>query len=143
MDLLLSNAPASLYRFGPFELRPRDGLLLKEGRCVKLQPKAAHALGLLAGRPRILIARSVLKKALWPGVFVTDNSLVQVIARVRRALDDTARPHRYVRTVSGRGYCFIGEVVASLGPSTEPDRPPVAKLADWLRRVADTLDASL
>jgi TolB-like protein/Flp pilus assembly protein TadD len=59
-----------------------------------------------------------LIETLWPGVFVTDNSLVQCISDIRAALNDEAQA--IVKTVARRGYLFAA-------PVTEVEPPPPAE----------------
>ena len=47
--------------------------------------------------------------AIWPDVFVTDDSITQCVGEIRRALGDVAP--RLLQTLPRRGYRFTGEVV--------------------------------
>jgi hypothetical protein len=46
---------------------------------------------------------------LWPGTFVSEGNLSVLVAELRRALGDTARAPRYLRTVHGYGFAFCAE----------------------------------
>jgi adenylate cyclase len=48
-----------------------------------------------------------LQSAVWPGIVVTDDSLVQCIGEIRKALGDDAR--KLVETVPRRGYRLVPE----------------------------------
>ncbi len=74
--------------------------------------------------PGRLIGKQELAQALWPGIFVTDDSLVQCTVELRRALDDHAQ--KLLKTVPRRGYLFLPPVVKR--PS-EPDQPSSLKMA--------------
>ena len=52
--------------------------------------------------------RDEIHQVIWPGVFVTDDSIAQVVREVRVALNDAAA--RMLRTVPRRGYLFAVEV---------------------------------
>ncbi|WP_352749310.1 winged helix-turn-helix domain-containing protein [Mesorhizobium sp. M0701] len=46
---------------------------------------------MLAARPGEIVSKDALMQAVWPETFVTDDSLTQCIADIRRALGDDAR----------------------------------------------------
>jgi DNA-binding winged helix-turn-helix (wHTH) protein/TolB-like protein/tetratricopeptide (TPR) repeat protein len=72
------------------------------GRRIPLRPQAFAVLRCLAEHPGRLVTKDELMAAVWPGIAVTDDSLVQCIGEVRRAIGDEA--HAVVRTVPRRGY---------------------------------------
>jgi DNA-binding winged helix-turn-helix (wHTH) protein len=59
-------------------------------------------LSVLAARPGEIVSKEALMLAVWPDTFVTDDSLTQCIADIRRALGDEA--HMIVETFPKRGY---------------------------------------
>ena len=70
-----------------------------------------------------LIDRDEIMAAVWPGVFVTDDSIGQCLKDVRRALGDEQQ--RILRTVPRRGYVFTAEV-SRLDPASDL-LPPALK----------------
>jgi len=80
----------SSFRFGEFVLEPERASLSKAGREVKLRPKVFDALRYLIENRGRLVPKEELIHALWPEAFVTDDSLVQCMVELRRALDDLA-----------------------------------------------------
>jgi hypothetical protein len=84
--------------------------LLCRGKEVHLSPKALQLLELLiVERPRAL-AKTEIRDRLWPRTFVSESSLTGLVTTLRRALRDSARDPRYLRTVHGLGYAFCGVV---------------------------------
>lgn len=77
------------------------------GQSVTLRPQSAEILKLLAARPGELVSKDELMQAVWADVAVTDDSLVQCVKEIRKALGD--EKHRIVRTVLKRGYVFEAE----------------------------------
>jgi len=67
---------------------------------------------LLAHRERV-VSKHALRERLCPDQHVTEATLTQRLMAIRRALGDTGRAQRYIRTVPGRGYRFVAPVVAS------------------------------
>jgi predicted ATPase/DNA-binding winged helix-turn-helix (wHTH) protein len=96
------------YRFGDFALDPDRGCVFKAGREVKLRPKVYDALRYLLENRGRLIGKEELIQALWPDAFVTEDSLVQCMVELRRALDD--RTQELLKTVPRRGYLFSAGV---------------------------------
>lgn len=88
-------------------------LISREGRLVELRPQAYAVLRHLAVNAGRVVTKEELFAAVWPGVVVTDDSLVQAIGDIRRALG--ARAHQIIRTVPRRGYCLSPE------PGSEPE----------------------
>ena len=73
-----------------------------DGGTVLLRPKPFATLRYLVANANRLVSKAELHEALWFGVAVTDDSLVQCIHAIRRALGDEDRS--LLQTVSRRGY---------------------------------------
>lgn len=99
-----------LYEFGPFQLDPPERLLLCDGQPVPLSPKAFDLLLTLVDRSGHLVEKDELLKAVWPGAFVEEGNLAVTVSLVRKALNDDRGHHRYIETVSKRGYRFVADV---------------------------------
>src|SRR5690242_12023702 len=110
------------YRFGEFTLDADRKAVLNAGRAVKLRPKVYDALLYLLENRGRLVGKEELIHALWPDAFVTEDSLVQCLVELRRALDD--RTQEILKTVPRRGYIFAANVTSEPPPS---EIPPVAE----------------
>ncbi len=109
-----SRSPGATYRFGHFALNLDHGALLAaDGSEVTLRPKSFAVLRLLVENAGRLLDRDTIMAAVWPGIYVTDESLAQCIKDVRRGLGDEGP--RMVRTLPKRGYRFEAEVVVDDG----------------------------
>ena len=95
--------------FGDFTLDLTRGCLLRGEEEVKLRPKSFEVLRHLVENSGRLVSKDELIKAVWPDTAVTDDSLVQCLIEIRRALADDS--HGYIKTVPRRGYVFEAEVV--------------------------------
>ena len=93
--------------FGRYVLDLHRGCLLLDGREVALRPKTFAVLHYLVTHPGRLIGKEELLEAVWPNLVVTDDTLVQSIGELRRALGDTGA--RLITTVPRRGYRFEAE----------------------------------
>ncbi len=96
--------------FGPFRLDLRAHRLLRQSEPVPLSAHLVDLLALFAVRAGELLTKDALFEAIWPGVFVTDNTLARAVADLRRALGDDPADPRYIQTVARRGYRFVAEV---------------------------------
>jgi DNA-binding winged helix-turn-helix (wHTH) protein/tetratricopeptide (TPR) repeat protein len=90
---------------GRYELR-------RFGRRVKLEKKPMELLMFLVGRREQMVSREDIVKRLWRSdLFIdTERNLNNIVRKIRTALgDDSAKP-RFLETVVGKGYRFIGPV---------------------------------
>lgn len=88
---------------GKFRFDPDTGVLRgNDDTEVSLRHQSASVLSLLATKPGALFSKETLFETIWCGVAVTDGSLTQCIADIRRVLQD--EDHRIVQNVSKRGY---------------------------------------
>jgi len=106
-----------LYEFGPFRVDPGREVLLRAGEPVALTPKTFQILLVLIRHHKEVVSKDDLMKAVWPDTFVEEANLSRNIFLLRRALGDNLDDHRYIITVSGRGYRFAENV--RLAPAQE------------------------
>lgn len=95
---------------------------------VKLTPKAAAVLRLLLAQPGVTLTRKEILDAVWPGTFSSDDVLTQVIAELRRALDDPAKDSRWIATVPKLGYRWVGATTQGPVAPVRSARQPLAML---------------
>jgi DNA-binding winged helix-turn-helix (wHTH) protein/TolB-like protein len=114
-----SHSPAgSVYEFGEFRLDASSRRLTRSGEPVPLTPRVFDTLVHLVQNPGRLLEKDELLAAIWPGVSVEENNLGQAISRIRAALGESPGDNRYIVTIPGRGYRFVGQV---RGSSTTDD----------------------
>ena len=103
----------------------RDG----RGDVVPLRPRAWAVLRLLATRPGQLVGKDEIMDEVWSDCEVTEDSLVQAIGDIRRALGDAGRSA--LKTLPRRGYMLLidekptGTLVIS---GDTPRRPDIEEL---------------
>ncbi len=85
----------------------RHELRANDGQRVELRPQALDLLIHLARNAGRVVGKTELLEQVWPGVVVTDDSLVQAVGDVRRAIGDNA--HQVIQTVPRRGYRLIAD----------------------------------
>jgi DNA-binding winged helix-turn-helix (wHTH) protein len=114
------------YRLEDFIVSPGRRTLLRAGREVPLIPRYLDLLLLLIEQRHRAVQRGEILDIVWRDVVVSDGALSQAVRTLRRALGDTAREPRFVRTVSRHGYRFVHEGVVEEREET-PARPPAAE----------------
>ena len=104
--------PGRVVRFDDFELDRHTLELRRGGMPVKLQAQPARVLAVLIEHAGDLVSREDLRKQIWDDdTFVDfDRGLNYCINQIRNALGDTAEAPRYLETLRGRGYRFIGRI---------------------------------
>ena len=90
----------------------------RDGREIPLRPQAFDLLKYLLQNAGRLVSKDELMKAVWPDVFVTDDSLVQCVGDVRRAIGD--EDQSVLKAVPKRGYRLTVEVA-------DPPSTPILK----------------
>ncbi len=113
---------ADLLRFDDFELDLRAYQLRRSGRTLRLERIPMEVLFLLVERRGQLVTREEIIEKLWgKDVFLdTDNAINTAIRKIRQVLKDDPEQPRFIQTVTGTGYRFIGQI-------SEGAVPPPAK----------------
>ena len=88
---------------GRYELR-------RSGRRVKLAKKPMELLILLAARREQMVSREEIIQKLWRSDLFIDSekNVNNIVRKVRTALGDSADKPRFLETVVGKGYRFVG-----------------------------------
>ena len=94
------------------------GLLLRNHEPVPLRPKAFALLDHLAANCGRVVCKSDLIAAVWPGVFVTEDSLTQAVRELRKALADDDQVT--IRTIARRGYLLAPHQPLLQSPESQP-----------------------
>jgi DNA-binding winged helix-turn-helix (wHTH) protein len=105
--------------------------LIVNGKRVKLERQPMDLLILFVRRKGNLVTREEIIDKLWgKDVFVdVDSSINSAVRKIRTALGDDPGQPRYLETVVGKGYRFIGEVEVVGQPLEAPattGAPPIA-----------------
>ncbi len=117
------------FRFEEFELNVDSCELRRSGLPVKVERIPLELLILLLQNSGKLVRREAINERLWgDGVFIeTEHGINTAINKLRATLRDDSRDPRFIRTIVGRGYCFIAEVKVTqpLEAVSVADKPAV------------------
>src|SRR3984893_10504294 len=105
MDLT-SETPA-IIEFGHFRVVPHRRELLADGQPIHLGGRTFDMLMALIEEQGAVVAKDTLMERVWPNRIVEENSLHFQISALRDAL---GAERSLIRTISGRGYQFTGEI---------------------------------
>jgi TolB-like protein len=94
-----------------------------DGDIIPVRPQAFATLRYLLVNPNRLVTKIELMAAVWSGTSVTDDSLVQCVHEIRRALKDER--HLILQTVSRRGYRLV---LPEANPPVPPNKASLAVL---------------
>jgi len=125
------------YQFEGFQLDVARYELRRNGHVLKLEKIPMELLILLVSRRDELVSREEIIAKLWgPGVFIeTEHSINTAIRKIRQTLGDDPERSRFVQTVVGKGYRFVGSInVVDLAPAADPSSAPVSVVEEKARR---------
>lgn len=125
------------FAFEEYRFEPLTGELWRGDREIKLTPRAASLLLVLAERATQVVTKQELIKRLWDGRAVSDAALTSSVQELRRSLGDDSRHPRLVETLHRRGYRLLAPVVLAATPCAAseeavplslPEKPSIAVL---------------
>src|SRR5689334_9689515 len=122
-----------LLEFGPFRLDPARRIVSRSGKVVPLPSKAIDVLLVLAQNPHETVTKDELMKTVWPGTFVEEGNLTQMIFLLRKALVD-AEGQTFIVTVPRQGYRFAGDVTRIAIGHPDPNPPARPETPSTTRR---------
>jgi transcriptional activator of cad operon len=103
-------------QIGEWCVDPSLDQITRDGKAVKLEPRAMGVLICLAEHAGQVITVDQLLDTVWKDVVVTPDSVYQAVATLRKALGDDPKESAYIANVVRRGY----RLVAPVTPWVEP-----------------------
>src|SRR6516225_8378434 len=97
-------------RFGDCELSVERIELRRAGQIVDMEPQVFDVLAYLLRHRERVVPKNELLDQIWGNRFVTESALSSRIKSARRAVGDTGRDQRIIKTIHGRGYRFVAHV---------------------------------
>jgi transcriptional activator of cad operon len=100
----------TLLRIGDCRVDLKSGQIIRNGETYRVEVRTLRLLVCLAERAGEVVSPDELLKHVWPDVFVSQDSLYQGIATLRRIFGDDPKQPKYIETVSRLGYKMVAEV---------------------------------
>ena len=110
---------------GRYELR-------RSGQRIKLEKKPMELLIFLAGRREQLVSRDEIVRKLWRSdLFIdTEKNVNNIIRKLRTALGDDADHPRFLETIVGKGYRFVGPLKVIGATASRPEAQALVSSAE-------------
>ena len=115
---------AGVWRFDGFVLDTQRYELRLDGDAIRVEPQVFDVLTQLISNHHRFVSKEELFDSVWGGRFVGEAALTSRIKATRRALGDDGESQRYIRTVRGRGYQFVGTLSADPPPEPAVEAAP-------------------
>jgi TolB-like protein/Flp pilus assembly protein TadD len=100
-----------------------------DGATISVTSKALDVLAYLIRQRDRVVDKDDLLAAVWAGRVVEENNLTQAISALRKAFGVRPPEHRFIVTISGRGYRFVADVNESGAVEAAIPAPPQTALA--------------
>lgn len=113
-----------IYEFGPYRLDAARRTLRCGEELVPLTSKLFDTLLALVANHQRALLKEELMKSVWPDSFVEEVNLAQNVSALRKLLGESPGQNRYIATIPGKGYRFVGEVREHPPAAPSPERPP-------------------
>jgi len=130
--------PGQVWRFDDFALDTARYELRQGDVVIKVEPQVFDVMTQLVSNHDRFVTKEELFDTVWGGRFVGEAALTSRIKAARRALGDDGESQRYIRTVRGRGYQFVGTIDADpVAPAAVPESAPPPRQHIAFCRAAD------
>lgn len=97
--------------FGEFRLDPERFELIRGTETVRLEPQVLAVLVHLVRHRHRLVTKDEIATEVWHGRTVSDASISSRIRSVRMAVGDDGEDQAIIRTVHGRGFRFVADIL--------------------------------
>lgn len=99
-----------IYVFGGCTFDPERHELCRASEPIPLRPKVFQVLDYLLTHHDRVVPRDELLTHVWPEQCVGDETLTSCVKAIRRAIGDSGKAQRIIKTVHGHGYRFVAAV---------------------------------
>jgi pimeloyl-ACP methyl ester carboxylesterase/DNA-binding winged helix-turn-helix (wHTH) protein len=135
-----SSSVGRVWRFDDFVLDTARYELRRDGDVIRVEPQVFDVMTELVGNHERFVTKEELFDRVWGGRFVGEAALTSRIKAARRALGDDGESQRYIRTVRGRGYQFVGTLTVEAAPEpAAPEPAPTPRQHIAFCRAADNV----
>jgi TolB-like protein len=98
------------FLFETYVLDPDRRELMRGGEAIAITPQVFDLLLHLVRNREHVVDKDGLLDAVWGGRIVSESTLTSHINAVRKAIDDSGKEQRLIRTIARKGFRFVGEV---------------------------------
>jgi TolB-like protein/DNA-binding winged helix-turn-helix (wHTH) protein len=94
-------------RIGDWQVNPASGQISRNGESARVEARTMRLLLCLAERAGAVVCIDDLLNQVWPDVSVSQDSVYQAVASLRRLLGDDPKQPTYIETVPRLGYRLV------------------------------------
>ena len=117
--------PQTAFRLKHWTYHPSSGRLEADGEEIELTGLTARTLDVLIAHAPHPVSLETFAQDAWRQPHLSEDTLAQRIAQLRKALGDNPRAPEFIRTLRGEGYALIAPVAPVDSPDPAQDsRPP-------------------
>jgi TolB-like protein/DNA-binding winged helix-turn-helix (wHTH) protein len=113
----------TVFRCGQWRVDPALNEISRNGTTVKLEPRTMRVLVCLTERAGEVVSINQLLDTVWKDLVVTQYSVYQAVAALRRALGDEPKSPTYIASVPRRGYRLVASIEADAKTQDPPQLP--------------------
>jgi DNA-binding winged helix-turn-helix (wHTH) protein/tetratricopeptide (TPR) repeat protein len=124
-------------RFGDCELSVERIELRRGGEIIDVEPQVFDVLAYLLRHRERVVPKTELLDQIWGNRFVSESALSSRIKSARRAVGDTGRDQRVIKTIYGRGYRFVADANEQPADADRDAAGVTAPAHQVLRAVSD------
>ena len=106
----LREATSGFFELGDWEVRPNNNELVAGRETRHLEPMVMDLLVFMAARAPDVVSKNDIIDSVWEGRFISEGTMTNTIAELRRVLGDDARSPRYIETIPKRGYRLVAKI---------------------------------
>jgi len=134
------------YRFEDCVLDVARRELRRGGEPVAIEPQVFDLLDFLIRHRDRVVSRDDLIAGVWGGRIVSESALASRVNAARRAIGDDGSAQRLIKTISRKGFRFVGDVSATdeaLAPAPMPAPAPVPAQTVSFCRASDNVNIAV
>lgn len=112
------------YSFGDYLLDPERRELTLGPTAISVGPQVFDLLLCLVRNREHVVSKDELLDVVWNGRIVSESTLTSHINAARKAIGDSGQDQRLIRTISRKGFRFVGDVMerkAAISPGAARD----------------------
>ena len=109
---------------------------------VSIEPQVFDLLVFLMQNHDRVVSKDDLIAAIWDGRIVSESTLTSRINAARKAVGDSGRDQKLIRTIARKGFRFVGDLRSQQAGDESPDAAahPAAEIGEASRAIPSPLD---
>lgn len=116
---------AVAFEFGEFRVDVLRRSVERARQPIALSGKAFEILVVLLEQRGAVVDKDALMRQVWPDTAVEENNITVAMSALRKALGENRANPKWIVTIPGRGYRFVGEVRSGTQPTAEIATPAI------------------